>query len=364
MPELVDIYSNIQAHQLNDLKIQTGQAELDAFKSEQENKRAVSSILGQQAATPLVQQGVDPTRQIAQVQQSSDRLMKAGNAIMTRDPKQGLEFIKQARELDQTAVAMQQQRLNEQKDVVSHIVSWASTIHSQPELDQAKAQVEARHPGTWAAMKLPDVYDSTSAPKFGQLALSSSTMLQQLDIAEKQLKLQTAGRYEEAKTQKEEADAVKARIEAARSREKLGKEKTASTAYEKYQTEVEKEQNLYATSLSKERAKILADPKKYPAMVKEPSLREKAWASTFGDPIKPEPSARDRALATVENEQKTAHDARTAAIETKAQRMGLVPPTKQAPKTQPNTNQFVEGKVYTDANGNKAKWNGSDWEPQ
>jgi hypothetical protein len=357
--------------QYETLRNQVTQEALLSSQQERATKQKVSSILSEPTPS-LVQQGAglttpkdtgetDRTPVIASLQQRSQTLLEQARKMQSPDPKLANTLTTQARELEDTAISLGKEQLAEQKDVMTHITGWAGTIKDQSSLDMAKQVVESRHPGTWAAMKLPETYDGESAPKFRQLALSAETGLKQVETEIKQIESLTAGRYYEAKTKKEEADAVTARIKEASAQQKLKKDNSEQTRYEKYQTEIEKETNLYATSLSKERAKILADVKKYPPTVKAPSLREQAWANTFGDPIKPEPSARDKALAMVEQEQKTAHDSRMAAIETKAQRLGIAPANKTA---KPAQSQYVEGKVYTDANGNKAKWNGSDWEPQ
>jgi len=180
--------------------------------------------------------------------------------------------------------------------------------------------------------------------------LSASTASQQADIAIKAIESKTASRYYEARTQKAEADVLEARRKAITTQENLPKGKAGSgaTAYEKYQTELEKEQNKYTTDLSKARQRILLNPKAYPPKAPDYTQLERAKAAFTGETLPPKQSPRDKALAMVEAEHKAAHDSRVAAIQQKAAALGVAPAGKTA---EPKAATVQQAPNYADVMG-------------
>jgi hypothetical protein len=332
-------------NQLLGQQIETGKLEQQGMRDAQQKTRAISSLLSQQPTPPLPTQAapestvpIDRTPEIQSLTQNSQKLIEAGNKIMSLDPKMGNTFITQGRELESTAIELDRQNLAEQKYITSHILSWAGTIHSQAELDNARTMVEARHPGIWASMKLPSTYDASTAPKFQQLSLSASTALQQTELKLKQIELSTGRRYYEARAAEKEQQAVKARTDAAIARENLSRKQTTGTAFDKYQTELEKENNTYETALVKARQAIIMNPAKYPDKAPEPTSMARIQA-LWGDAPPVRLSARQQALASVEQEQQKAHTARVAGIQRKASALGITVPNGK-PAESPASNQY------------------------
>jgi hypothetical protein len=361
-------------NQLKQLGIQEAQQEI-------QDKQKVREILGQTPVPTLAQQGaevsqpgtVDRAPIINSLQQRSQELLKKSQDIQAYNPKLALDMGNQADKLQDTARQLSVQQLNEQKEIAHSIAGILSPVRDQTSLDTARQIMDSQHRGLWKAQGLPDVYDATTGPKFQQWSLLATDKQEQLDIAIKSAEAEYAARRAKDTVEKLEQDIRTSRALEAQRQAGIKAKSVAHTAEEQYRKEDEKEDLLYQTSMQKERAAIFKDTKKYPAEAPKPTLKESIWAHTFGDPLVPELSAQEKALARVAREQAVAHEARKQAIRNKAIKSGVVlvdkygeqdTGTKSPVGGSKKEAQFVSGKIYTDANGNKAKWNGSDWEPQ
>jgi len=293
----------VEREKLADLKQQR-----EAQAQKQMRIRELMQEEGQQAK-PLTRYGTDP----APLLQTGNSYINAGRQIAAEDPKAGAELIKQGDEILTVANKRGAEELKQQQEVLAHVVGWSSTVDSQPALEQARQSVEARHPGTWAAMKLPTEYNENTAQIFKRLNQASTTALQQADLQIKQMKLVEEKKYYQARTEKEIALANKARRDAAREQTGLPRTTKTRDPIALYENKILAESQLY----EKEKSGVLKDTKKYSTREKETGRLW--WKET-------QPSAQAQALGAVEK----AHQGRLAAINRWANVQGI-PISREAP---------------------------------
>lgn len=363
-----DIIGPVQQYRENDLRNQLLLDEQRQRVAEQKKAAVISSLLASTPVPALTKQ-VDntPEIEINNLNQRGTTLLQAADQIRSLDPKLSLQFVQQGRELKQTAIQLSAQQIAEHKDVADHIVNWSSTVKDQASLDSARIMVEARHPGTWSSMKLPTVYDANSAKVFNQVALSATSMSQQLDIAQKQIDLQTRAAYNKAVLEKKQLDIIKERQDMARAASGLPKKARESTAKTLIERAADKELKIteaYTTGVAKIENEAM---KLYPATLEEPGYVGKL----VGRPSPAQQRADYIASKTQQLVNKRAAD--MAALNTWREANKLPPVrlgrgatadfgegTKPAPVSQ---RAYIEGKIYTDAQGNRAKYINGQWEP-
>ena len=297
-----------------------------------ETELALSKQLQQQGAQPeLPPINVEASPEMADNQMgTANSLIAAGVQQLKTNPEAGAKLIKYGGEIKKSALAAQNEVLQQQKEVLGQVAGWVNQIDSQESLNSIYQQVEKNHPGIWRKQGLPLVYNDQTAPMFKQLGLAASSALQQAEIQLRQMGLQDTLDEKKARVEKAQADAVTAKSKAARERDGLPTPKEVRSSNEKYQEQLSREEQLYANSLAKRREAILKDTKKYPDAVKDYSLLDKLAADITDTTLEPKLTPREKALAEITQEEEKAHKNRLAAIQKKATALGIIVPKKKS----------------------------------
>ncbi len=279
---------------------------------------------------------------------AAQSLMSAGRRQMLVNPKMAGDMMMQAASIQHSAMQTQNEQLKNKETALKQLSGWVNQVDSQESLAQIHDQVEVLHPGMWAANKLPTEYSDQTAPVFKHLAAATSTALQQVQLQSKEIDLQNRAEYDKARLEKIQAETRARDAKAARDRDALEHPKSAQTAYDKYQSELTKAEEVRASNIAK--AQQTAGFRKLSE--KTPS---KGW---FDSADTPAPlSARSKELARITQVEQYAYQAKKDAIDAKAARAGIVTAQKDKTSGTPNISSVEEynalpsGTKYTDPNG-------------
>lgn len=309
---------------------------------------------GQDDAAPLVQLGM--TR--SEKEETQDKYIQQTRAVASKLEagamalyQQGM--IKQAQEVMKEATLMTKQAAASEKEQWAlrkgHIETFANVMNqvdSQEALDWAKEQLNALEPG--AGNQLPTEYNKTTAPAIRRAGLMASSALQQVEVTEKLIDLQT--REQDNKSKIDHRNAETAKLRAAVQKNRDGTDtKHSQTAYDKTVDAITKEDLRYNKSL--ETAKLAIEKKYGPE--KEPSYADKTFkavgssiSSLWGggaDEAKPTPKQKE--LAAAEEAARQTHVANTTAIHEGALKKKIdlkLPSHKLAPKGPTKPTKFTK----------------------
>jgi len=255
------------------------------------------------AGAPTKDKETDPGPDlIADQLKNAQQLMQAGKMQMAVNPKTAAELMRSAGEMRQQAMLMQREQSQMRQTKLEQLSGWVNQVSDQGSLDQIRTQVNGLHPGMWEENKLPTVYNENTASVFKHLAVATSTALQQAQLESKQIDLNNRDEYDKSRIEKNNAEKAQSEARTERLRQQIDTPKAATTAYDKYQTNLTKAEEQRATNVAK--------------------AQETVWFKDLPE------EARAKELERIKKTEEESYKAKVTALNAQASKVG-VPTLKQ-----------------------------------
>jgi len=294
--------------------------------------------------------------QISQTRGIADKLTKGGMSLLQQgQPKAAIEVLKEATALSQQADSTEKEQWAQRKGHIEQFAQVLNTVDSQQGLDQARQVLNQLEPG--AGDNLPHVYDAYSAPVIRRAGLMASSALQQVEVKEKLVDLQTREQNNKSVIEHRNMETAKLRADVQKKREGISVDKRDVTLTDKSADAVTKENMRYNKELDQAELRI---NKEY-GRDRQPSWLDKITGKSAAE-INAE---KGDALAQEQARIKATHESNLKELQANLlSKRGSTPGAAKetAPAPMPTSKAALRpGQVYNTPRG-KAKWNGTMFE--